>query len=139
MGKRKAKPPAPWAWALSAVFLVTAVGVVLSPLFVTYERPDPNARWREALKGSRVLTILKGSEGMKVRSIEDAAEIEKVIASIKVVPGPKFRWNEPPRYLLKFDQIEVHWVAEGVLRAPFWDTDFRLDEPSVKFLESLVK
>ena len=148
MAKRAPKPPARWAYVLSGFFLAAGLAVViLPPLLRRPDVDDPNALFQAALRSSRRLTIVSGPrhvggrEGATLRTIEDPAEIRTILEKIVLAANPLgkgFRARELAKYKLVFDSIEVEFVMDEYLRAPFWSSDYRLTPESAKFLWQLL-
>lgn len=148
MGKRPPKPPARWAYVLSGSFLAAALAIViLPPLLRRPDVDDPNALLQSTLKQARRLTIVSGPrhvggrEGVTLRTIEDPAEIRSILEKLVLAPNPLgkgFRARELAKYKLVFDAVEVEFVMDEYLRAPFWQSDYRLTPESAKFLWNLL-
>jgi hypothetical protein len=140
--RRKLKPPAPWAWALSGAFLLVALGIVLSPLFIS-RPPTPTQQMRAALLNAKTLSIVRAKDRQTLKTYEKPEDIQRIVQGLAVQPtnlgGRGWRLPEEPKYLLVFDQIEIGFVADEILRAPFFPSDYALTRESMEFLCDLIR
>jgi len=149
MGKKGPKPPARWAYILSGSFFLVALAIViLPPLLTKPDMDDPNSIFQKALRDAKRLTIVSGPqhyggrEGKTLKTIEDPAEIRKILGAVSLLPNPTgrgFKVRDSAKYKLVFDTIEVEFLADQFLRAPFWQSDYRLTPESAKFLGGLLR
>lgn len=144
MGKRPPPPPAAWAWIVSGAFLLVALGVIVVPMILGSPAPpadDPNVKMQAVLGATRRLSLVRVKGAATLRTIDDAEEIRRILASIVVVsnpPGKLFQVREEPKYKLVFDGVEVQFISDEFLRAPFWASDHRLTPASMKILWDLI-